>query len=95
MLNQKKSVNKPFLENVSMWGDQGSIFRPFNHQLLTFFKRIFPDKVKLEANRKTKLILAESGGMLSRKVYENLRIIVMGILALCEQFVTQILFFCP
>ena len=32
--------------------------------------------------------------MLPRKIFENLDI-VMGILALFEQFVTQILLFCP
>ena len=37
------------------------------------------------------MILGGSGDMSSRKIFENLHI-VMGILALFEQFVTQILF---
>ena len=70
------------------------MFRTFWRQLLTFFKRIFSDKVNFEANRGTKMILGGSGGMVLRKNFENLRP-VMGILALFEQFVTQILSFCP
>ncbi len=40
------------------------------------------------------MILEGSGGMLPRKIFEHLHI-AMGILALLEQFLTQILFFCP
>ena len=35
-----------------------------------------------------------SGGMLPRKIFEHLHAVV-GILALFEQFVTQIFFYCP
>ena len=59
-----------------------------------FFKRIFSGKVKFEANRETKMNLEGSGGMLPWKIFENLHT-VMGILALFEQLVTLILFFCP
>ena len=60
---------------------------------LDIFKRLFSGKVKFEKNWETKMILGGSGGMLPRKIFENLHT-VMGILALFEQFVTQILFFC-
>ena len=40
------------------------------------------------------MILGGSGSMLPRKFLENLHT-VMDILALFEQFATQILFFCP
>ena len=75
---------------------EGSIFRTFWHQILTFLKRIFSGKVKFDAIRETKMILGGSGGMLPQTIFENLhRPTAMGILALFEQFVTQILFFCP
>ena len=93
MLSQKTSVNKPFLKKCPC---EGSLFRTFWHQILTFFKCIciFSGKVEFEANRETKMTLGGSGGMLPRKIFENLPTI-MGILALFEQFVMQILFFCP
>ena len=40
------------------------------------------------------MILEGSGGVLSRKNFENLHT-VMGILALFEQFVKQVFFFAP
>ena len=58
------------------------------------FKRIFSGKVEFEAYRETKMILGGCGGRLPRKIFENLHT-VMGILALFEQFVTQICFFAP
>ena len=70
---------------------EGSVFKTFLLQILTFLKRIFSGKIKFEANRETKMILGGSGGMLSRKNFKNLHT-AMDILALFEQFVTQILF---
>ena len=83
MLNPKKSVNK--LKNVSMIA-KGIYSELSSTKFLTFFKRIFSGKVKFEANRETKMILGGSGGMLPRKIFQNLHT-VMGILALFEQFV--------
>ena len=73
---------------------EGSTFRTFYHQILTFLKRIFSGKVQFEANRKNNNDCKEIRGHASRKFFENLHT-VMGILALFEQFVTQIFFFCP
>ena len=100
MLNPKKSVNKPFLENVLVY------IQNFLAAKFDIFKRIFSSKVEFEANKETKMILGGSeaneetkmilgsGGMLPQKIFENLHT-VMGILALFGQFVTQVLFFCP
>ena len=68
MLNSKKSITKPFLENVSVWGKYIQNFLAPNFDI---FKRIFSDKVKFEANRKTKMILGGSGCMLPRKIFKN------------------------
>ena len=52
MLNSKKSVNKPFLENLSMRGGPGEYVQNFLAPTFDFFKRIFSGKVKFEANGK-------------------------------------------
>ena len=75
MLNPKKSVNK--LKNVSMIA-KGVYSELSSTKFLTFLKRIFSGKVKFETNKKTKMILRGSGGILPQKIFQNLHT-VMGI----------------
>ena len=48
---------------------EGSIFRTFQHQFLTFFKRVFSEKVKFEANKETKMIVGDPGPGKILKIY--------------------------
>ena len=59
MLNPKKSVNKPFLENLSMCRKH---IQNFLAQNFDFFKRIFSGNIKFEANKETIIILVGSEG---------------------------------
>ena len=59
---------------------EGSIFRTFLHQILTFFKRIFSGEVEFEVNRETKIIPRGPGACSPGNFFENLHT-AMGILA--------------
>ena len=88
---EKERKYAPFRKCIHVKGVYSELFL---HQILTFFTSGFVGKVKFEAYGETKMILGRFAGMLPRKIFENSHT-VMGILALFEQFVTQILFFCP
>ena len=60
----KKSVNKPFLENISMRREYIQNFLAPNFDI---FQAYFFWQSKFETNRETKVILEGSGGMLPPK----------------------------
>ena len=85
-LDPETGVNKPF-ENVSCQGRIQNIFQGGGTNCRYFFKRSFFRQSY--SNLSTKTTLGGSGGMLPRKIFENLHT-VMAILVLFKQFLGKV-----
>ena len=88
-LDPKTGVNMPF-ENVFMSGAYSEIFSGRRHQFLSFFKRSFFHRLNFkQLSLSNKNESRGSGGMLPRKIFENLHT-AMAILVLFEQFLRKV-----